>query len=220
MLKRKRMAGHSSTGLLSASTLVGFLLALFAGLPGAEAADLHREAGSVPSQDATQGGAAPQTLSGARWYVVTGGFNGVGDAYLRIGRIAVPAACKSPAPLRVSLYNPAGYFIGRIRPGPGGPYLFAAPRLGGRYLLRLAIADPACAGLRYSIDESTAPNAVQPDNSKLAEVRACDLARHAVAVDTFTSKHGRSEATRKRYAGFLKHDRATAGQACHHPVHA
>ena len=137
---------------------------------------------------------------------------------MKIGRIAPPLACKSSEPLLASLYNPAGYFIRRLQPTPNGTYRFAAPRLDGRYILNLRIADPSCSGLRHTIVESRAPTAASHDNSLTAQVRECDLAKKKVAVDMYGASHSRSKPSKTRYANFLARDKTAQKRAC--PVNA
>jgi hypothetical protein len=113
----------------------------FAG--GATAAvDLHREARPVTRS----GGGILSRPQHPDWYVLAGGadFNAIFTVR------SVPAGCVGRRALEVSLYNPEGHFVETIRP-VAGDYEVSPPPLPGRYLIQIAIDDPACAGLRYAI---------------------------------------------------------------------
>ncbi len=215
----KRMRVVSRRSPLIGSLVVG-LLSLAIAWPGAAAAaDLHTDARSIQIEPASSAPApTAQTVIEHQWYVVDGGFNGVADRYVTIGRIAPPVACKSSEPLLASLYNPAGFFIRRLQPTSNGTYRFAVPRLDGRYLLKLRIADPTCSGLSHTIVQSRAPTAASHDSSLTAQVRECTLAKNKVAADRYALGHPHSAASGKRYAGFLKRDQSAQQRAC--PVNA
>ncbi len=170
--------------------------ALFLACGAAAAADLHPEA--LPVARAVGGTLArPQHPD---WYVLPGGADFIAVFTAR----DVPAGCVGGRPaLAVSLYNPEGHFVKTIGP-TAGDYLVATPPLPGRYLIQVAIDDPACAGLRYAISR-VAPTVVH------AGQNLCDALHkdatywsRQVVGDLRLAKRYKDKGARARYNGYAR----------------
>jgi len=74
-----------------------------------------------------------------------------GDTVVVVRGIEAPATCTSRHPLTAGLYSPEGHFMHRLELAGDGDYELVIPRIPARYVLKLSIADPACAGLSYTI---------------------------------------------------------------------
>lgn len=117
-----------------------------------------------------------------------------GDTNVRISAIEAPAPCTAPQPLQVGLYNPEGRFIRGIEPRDDGAYEILVPRVPGLYSLTLSVADPACAGLRYTISAGVLlGSGYNPDANR------CDVLNSAVrrARRLLRDMRGKERAARK-----------------------
>lgn len=102
----------------------------------------------------------------------------IGDVVVKVSDIQAPATCTSQHPLTAGLYSPEGHFMHRVEANGRGGYDLVIPRIPARYVLKLSIADPACAGLSYRftlgpiVGDGYDPNGYKCNNRARAVAKA------------------------------------------------
>jgi hypothetical protein len=124
-----------------------------------------------------------------------------GDVEVVVSGIQAPATCTAPRPVTAGLYSPEGHFMHRVEPNGDGGYTLVIPRIPARYVLKLSIADPACAGLGYRLRLLPLAGAGAGDYGCVAATNAAKKAKELLSVqrgkESRTSRDKRATKARK-----------------------
>jgi hypothetical protein len=192
-------------------------LGLFLGGGIAGAADAHSDASPVPHTSEVH---VLQSAGQSDWYYLLGAQDTANTVTrVEINPLGAPSGCDAQRPLLVSLYNQDGHWIEDVGARQGSPrYALYDPRTPGRYLVRVNLQDPACAGIHYSIKTAVDLILGSSANNDNAKVDYCKTDRNLKAKDIRLSKHARTPALRRQARARLPADRAAIKADCQHPA--
>lgn len=205
------------TGRWWPAILAAPALALILGGGIAAAAVAHSEASPVPH---TAEAHVLQSTGQSDWYYLLGAQDTANTVTrVKIDPVGAPSGCDAQRPLLVSLYNQDGHWIEDVGARQGSPrYALDDPRTPGRYLVRVDLQDPACAGIHYSIKTAVDLIAGSSANNDNAKVDYCKNGKILKAKDIRLSKHARTPALRRQARARLPADRAAIKADCAHPA--